>query len=360
MLYHLNFSRPQPLGSCSTESAPLGALQKAVADALTFGGKRVRAVLALLWCEAFCGEWKAALPISVAYELAHASALIQDDIIDHSDLRRGKKSIVAKYGPSNAVLASDLLLFQVPKLVSQYRNLNSERLCRLFDLVGESCRSTTWGEFLDLELATRSHVGRRGKKSSNIAIPDEKEYDEMIRLKTASLLGAPCASGAIVGNASDAQVKTAYEFGECLGMAYQVQDDLLDLMGDVESLGKPVFTDVRGGKWNIVLIHSLERCTKEELGFIQKLLGRADYGDAPRPSSRHGPQTLHFNKSEIDRARRIFVRYGSIEYARAKAARYVEDAQRALESLTSFAEFRPSSAAKRLLGLCDYLSKRYY
>ena len=117
------------LGQPSSSRAT--ALQRAAADALSAGGKRVRAVLALLWCEAFSGDYKRAIPVAVAYELAHATALIQDDIIDHSDLRRGMKSTVAKYGLSNAVLASDLLLFHVPKMISKYRDMSSERLCTL-------------------------------------------------------------------------------------------------------------------------------------------------------------------------------------------------------------------------------------
>ncbi|MDG6924369.1 MAG: polyprenyl synthetase family protein, partial [Nitrososphaerota archaeon] len=158
-LSELYLGRPQ--------SSRTTTLQRAAADALSTGGKRVRAVLALLWCEAFSGDYKRAIPVAVAYELAHATALIQDDIIDHSDLRRGKESTVAKYGLSKAVLASDLLLFHVPKMIAGYGDLSSERLCWLFDLVGESCRATTWGEFLDLEMAAAGD----GDVS-------EKEYEE--------------------------------------------------------------------------------------------------------------------------------------------------------------------------------------
>ncbi len=305
-------------------------LQRAAADALSIGGKRVRAVLALLWCEAFCGDYRRAIPVAVAYELAHATALIQDDIIDHSDLRRGRKSTVAKYGLSNAVLASDLLLFHVPKMVAKYSNLSSERLCWLFDLVGESCRSTTWGEFLDLEL------GVSGDAS-------EKEYEEMIRLKTASLLGAPCASGSIVGGASKEEARTAYNFGERLGMAYQIQDDLLDLMGDEASLGKPVFTDLRSGKKSVVLIHALKHCSEEDRRFLVSLLGRGE----------------PYTESEIQRARRLFVGCGSVEYAQAKVKRYVAESSKVLRTLLK-TKNSDSSALQHLLELSDYLSKRYY
>ncbi len=301
------------------------ALENGMADALSGGGKRVRAILALLWCEVFSGDYRPAIPLAAAYELAHASALVQDDIIDQSDMRRGRKSIVAKYGLANAILASNLLLFHVPKMVAKYQGLESSRLARLFDLVGEACRATTWGEFLDLEMSQREEVS-------------EVEYEEMIRLKTSTLLSAPSASGAIVGGASDEQVMLASRFGEMLGMAYQVQDDTLDLTGDERVLGKPVFTDLRGGKKSLILIHCARRCSTEERGFIQSLLNRA------------GPYTEH----ETSRVRRLLEEYGSIEYARQKTLDYVGQAKDVLSSV-------PGCNAKTLLlELSDYLAVRYY
>jgi geranylgeranyl diphosphate synthase, type I len=299
-------------------------LERAVADALSAGGKRVRATLALLWCEAYSGDYKPAIPLAVAYELAHASALVQDDIIDHADLRRGKESIVVKYGLSNAILASDLLLFYVPKMVAKYSNLESSRLARIFDLVGEACRATTWGEFLDLQMA-------RGDSWS------EKDYEEMIRLKTSTLLSAPCASGAIVGGADDRQVSAATQFGEAVGMAYQVQDDTLDLMGDESLLGKPVFTDLRGGKRSVILMHCASLCSSDDRRFIAGLFNR------------EGP----YAKEEIARLRGLVEETGSLDYAQRKVEVYTNGAKDALTSV-------PTSRAKSLLGeLTDYLASRY-
>ena len=300
------------------------ALEGAVADALSAGGKRVRATLALLWCEAFSGEYRQAIPLAVAYELAHASALIQDDIIDRSDRRRGRESIVAKYGLSNAILASDLLLFYVPKMVAKYSTLDSARLARVFDLVGEACRATTWGEFLDLEMARRDGWS-------------EREYEEMIRLKTSTLLSAPCASGAIVGGADDEQVALASRFGEAVGMAYQVQDDALDLVGDESLLGKPVLTDLRGGKKSVVLMHCADRCSDEDRGFIFGLMNR----------------TGRYETDEVARLKALIENTGSLEYARGKVLRYTDQAKEALEPV-------PESRAKSLLEeLTGYLALRY-
>jgi len=285
----------------------------------------VRALLALLWCEAFSGDYRPAVPVAVAYELAHACALVQDDILDGADMRRGRPSIVAKYGLSNAVLASDLLLFYVPKMVAKYGYLASERLAKLFDMVGEACRGTTWGEFLDLQMTDKTEI-------------TEGEYDSMIRMKTATLLGAPSASGAIVAGASDERVGAAWRFGEFLGMAYQVQDDLLDLTGDEKTLGKPVFADLRGGKRSVVLIHCLRHCSEEDHRFIFGLLNRrGSYGEL-----------------EKARLQKVLEQCGSVRYAREKAMGYVKEAKEVLSSI------HECKAKSQLLELSDYLAFRYW
>lgn len=301
------------------------ALDKAVNDALSIGGKRVRATLALLWCEVYSGGYKPAIPLAAAYELAHASALIQDDIIDRSEMRRGEKSIEAKYGLTTALLASDLLLFNVPKMVAKYENLESRRLARILDLLGEACRATTWGEFIDMEMA---HDGDE----------TEKRYEEMIKMKTSSLLSAPCASGALVGGASDEDAGAAGKFGEEVGMAYQIQDDALDLVGDESELGKPVFTDLRGGKKSFILMHCMSRCSSEDKRFVAGLVNRS------------GP----YAKGEISRLRSLIEEYGSLDYARKKVALHTARARSVLASVPR------GIATTRLRELTEYLAARYY
>jgi len=300
-------------------------LEQAVADALSVGGKRVRASLALLWCEAYSGDYKPAVPLAAAYELAHASALVQDDIIDHSEMRRGAKSIGAKYGLTTAILASDLLLFNVPREVAKYRSLESGRLARIFDLVGEACRATTWGEFLDMEMAG----GAEGT---------EKDYEEMIKLKTSTLLSAPCTSGALVGGASDDQAALAGRFGEELGMAYQIQDDSLDIVGDESTLGKPILTDLRGGKKSVILLHCLDHCSGDDRRFILGLLNRS------------GP----YGENEVAELKELIEKTGSLAYAKGRVLSYTD---RAREVLASAPENR---AKARLQELTDYLASRYY
>jgi geranylgeranyl pyrophosphate synthase len=325
---------PYVVGIDSRISARVGtgnhSLEKAVAEALS-GGQRLRAVLALLWCELVSGDFTTAIPVATAYEFAHAAALVQDDIIDGSESRRGDESIVKRYGLRSAILASNLLLAYVPREISEYGELEpngGQKLAKLFELLGDAYASSVLGEFLDLEMARKNDSS-------------ESDYERMIALKTGALIGASSASGVVVGERSvnDRMVDVAYRFGESLGMAYQVQDDLLDIVGDERALGKPVFVDITGGKKNLVLIHTAQCCTAEDREF---LAGISASGGRP------------LAETEIERARDLFARCGSIDYARKVASGYVERARSMLDAL------EPCEARGKLAELCEYLTDRKY
>jgi geranylgeranyl diphosphate synthase type I len=309
-----------PAGSSTLEQAERRALG---------GGKRVRAVLALLWCESVSGGFEEALPVAVAYELAHAAALIQDDILDESDFRRGERSIVGEHGLRKAMLASNMLLAQVPRQISVYGSgrSNGTTLGKLFELLGESFADTILGEFLDLEMTQRESVS-------------QGDYEYMIRKKTGALVAASSASGALVGGGPEieATVKTAYDFGEWLGMAYQVNDDVLDIVGEESVLGKPVFADVRGGKKSLVLIHALEKSTGDDRRLLKELLDRRS-----KPT-----------ESEVEMVRSLISRTGSIEYAGAVAGSYADRARRLIEAMDG------GGAKEKLLELSSHLASRKY
>jgi len=304
------------------------ALEVAVKEAVS-GGKRVRAVLSLLWCEGLCGNASVALPVSVAYELAHAAALVQDDILDESESRRGEKSIVKKHGMRSAILASNMLLAQVPSVISEYglQKSGGRVLRKLFELLGDAFGATIMGEFMDLEMARRDDVA-------------QKDYEYMIRLKTGALIGASSASGVVVGGglSRDETMKAAYAYGEWIGMAYQVQDDLLDIIGDERRLGKPIFADIRGGKKNAVLIHVMEKASKAERAFVQGLFKKS------------GP----FTDSDVVEVKRLLGEYGSVDHARRLSASYVNNARHLIENLEL------GEARKKLLDLSDFLVQRKY
>jgi geranylgeranyl diphosphate synthase type I len=304
------------------------SLDMAVNESLS-GGKRVRAVLALLWCEGISGDRNTALPVAVAYELAHAAALVQDDILDNSEKRRGEKSIVRKHGLKSAMLASNMLLAQVPRVISEYglHKSGGEVLRKLFELLGDSFGATVMGEFLDLEMAEKDRV-------------EQADYEYMIRMKTGALIGASSASGVVVGGGLNDErlLAAAYTSGEWLGMAYQVQDDLLDIVGDEKTLGKPIFADIRGGKKNAVLIHTIERSSERDREFLRELL------------SKRGP----FVQSEVERVRELLIEHDSIEYAKRLAALYADNARKVVES----AEI--GDARRKINELSNFLASRKY
>ena len=202
------------------------------------------------------------------------------------------------------------------------------KLTKLFELLGDAYASSVLGEFLDLEMVEKSDAS-------------ESDYEHMIGLKTGALIGASSASGVVVGSMveSDHMVDVAYRFGELLGMAYQVQDDLLDIVGDEGVLGKPVFADIKGGKKNLVLIHTAQLCSQEDREFLAGI---------PANGGRSLAET------EIERARALFVKFGSIDYARKVATGYVERARSMLDNL------EPREARGKLAELCGYLTDRKY
>ena len=304
------------------------SLEMAVSESLS-GGKRVRAVLALLWCEGISGDRSIALPVALAYELAHAAALVQDDILDNSEKRRGERSIVRKHGLKSAMLASNMLLAQVPRVISEYglHKSGGEVLRKLFELLGDSFGATIVGEFLDLEMAE--------KDGAELA-----DYEYMIRMKTGALIGASSASGAVVGGGlhDERLLTAAYTSGEWLGMAYQVQDDLLDIIGDEKTLGKPIFADIRGGKKNAVLIHVIERSSEGDRAFLRELLRKRE----------------PFVQSEVERVRELLVEHDSIEYAKRLAALYAENARKVVEG----AEI--GDAKRKIIELSNFLASRKY
>jgi geranylgeranyl pyrophosphate synthase len=300
---------------------------EAIAYGAIGGGKRLRAILALLWCEAICGDYTRASEIAVAYELAHSAALIQDDVIDRSAMRRGEASLPGKYGPSNAILAANALLFYVPKVISEFtRKSNDPALvAKILDLFGECYRSSSLGEYLDLEMV-------------NSPIVSEKDYETMIRLKTGSLIGAASASGALIGGGDSATVAAAYEYGTSVGVAYQTQDDVLDIFGDERTIGKPTFNDIANGKKSLMIIRFFAECdVASELHFVNSLLNA---------------KTDSITTEENSRLRELLLKYGCLTYAKNFAARYVQASRASLETLSD------SPARERLIELSILLSIR--
>lgn len=298
-------------------------LDEAVKRAILSAGKRVRPVTSLLMCEIFSGDYAPALPVAVAFELAHTASLVQDDIIDNSDTRRGKPSIYAQFGLEKAILTSDLLIFEIFNQLAEYEqwNLTAKRMYMLLKMLGDSSKAATVGEDIQLDLDKKEEVS-------------DEEYFEMVRKKTGALIAAPAASGAIVGGASEEGVDTAFRFGMKLGVAYQLQDDLLDMLGRPRDMGKPIFKDLESRNCNLVIIHALENASDSDRKYLLKL----------------GKETL--SGINVKKVRRILLKAGSVDYVTKLSADNYEKSREALRRL------KPCSARHKLTEITYMLSNR--
>ncbi len=297
-------------------------LQRAIERALLTGGKRIRPVLTLLSCEAVGGDHKCAIPIAVAYELAHSASLVQDDMIDRSDTRRGVPSIHMDFGPCTAMITADFLIFEIFKKLAEYgrRDFDPKRLNMLLNLIGDAAKATALGEHLEMELSRTNHV-------------TAEEYLEIVRLKTGFLMASATASGAVVGMGSDYQIHALKSFGMSLGVSYQLQDDLLDIFGQAGEIGKPLFMDFKNGVSNLVMIHALNNSDETVRNYLTSLMGKPV------------PQT------KMPYIRRLLRRLGSIDFAIIEASRIAK------EGRVELLKLKPSPARQKLLEL-SYSTER--
>ena len=210
-------------------------------------GKRIRPMLVLLAATAAGGEWKAALPAAAAVELLHNFSLIHDDIDDNSPLRRGRPTVWRKWGVPQAINTGDamfalshLALTRLSETASPGIALQAARLFH------QTCLHLTQGQYLDMVYQSRS----------NLRVDD---YWPMIGGKTAALLSACTGLGALVAGADESELHAYREFGRLLGLAFQVQDDLLGIWGDAFLTGKSIESDLVEGKKSLPVLYGLEK-----------------------------------------------------------------------------------------------------
>lgn len=220
---------------------------------MSLGGKRMRPVLTLMACYLFDGHITAALDAAVAIEIFHNFTLMHDDIMDKAPLRRGKATVHSKWNDNIAILSGDVMLIESYKLLVS--SVESSILKEVLDVFNETAAGVCQGQQIDMNFEITEDV--------SVA-----QYLEMIRLKTAVLLGGSLKIGALIGRASSELADELFDFGENVGIAFQLQDDILDVYGDPEKFGKQVGGDILSNKKTFLLIKALElaeELDKEEL-----------------------------------------------------------------------------------------------
>lgn len=280
-------------------------------------GKRIRPALVLLCSGLFRGRGgKDEILCAALVELLHTASLLHDDIIDDSNTRRGRKTVHVKWGPNITVLLGDFLFI---KSLSLSLTTKLERLNGI--LTDVSVR------MIEGELAEYRHSG-------NLALT-EKEYFDIIGQKTASLFSASCRIGGLLGEASPEDEEALANYGTCLGMAFQITDDLLDYIGDEKTMGKPALSDLAEGRVTLPLIGALKQDGRGDRSRVRRLLPRIKSDPASR-------------EEILD-----LIRSGTaLEDAYRRAEEYSRRAQAALDAF-------PLNTHRRSLGLlADFVIQR--
>ena len=234
-----------------TQDTPYGKLYESMRYSILAGGKRIRPVLTLEFARLGGLDWHLALPYACALELVHNYSLIHDDLpcMDDDDLRRGKPTNHKVFGETLAVLAGDALQPEAFRLIAQTPGLSAQSRIDAVEVLAKACGADgmVGGQVLDTVYGAR----------------DEASLTELNRLKTGAMIAAAAELGCVAAGMSAEQRSQAVEFAQQLGLAFQIRDDMLDVMGDEQVFGKPIGSDREEGKITYVDVRGLDGCTRE-------------------------------------------------------------------------------------------------
>ncbi len=232
-------------------------LQEAAAHLITSGGKRLRPAFLLLAGKLFRENIDFMLPMAAAMEIAHVGTLVHDDVVDASDFRRGVETVRARYGEAVSLCAGDFLFARSLQLASDFGD------DRILKRLTEGCCAICAGEIEQLQEAFSPAQTVRS-------------YLRRIRKKTALLISLSCETGAMQCGANETEIRALRNFGNNLGMAFQISDDILDFTADEKVLGKPVGSDVRNGLMTFPLLYAMQDPETEKLVREQFAAGRLE------------------------------------------------------------------------------------
>ncbi len=231
-------------------------LYEPISYMMQLGGKRLRPILSLMACNLFEENVAKALHAAHAIEVFHNFSLVHDDIMDNAPLRRGKETIYKKWNMPIAILSGDLMMIKATQLLCKTNDVDIRELLNVFNNTAvEVCE----GQQIDMNFETQKSVSH-------------EEYLEMIKLKTAVLLGCSLKIGAIIGGANKEDAKHIYDFGINIGLAFQIQDDILDSFGDGSITGKQVGGDIIANKKTLLLIELIDSVHKDDQLLLEKAM----------------------------------------------------------------------------------------
>jgi len=297
------------------------SLYEPISYIMNLGGKRLRPIMLLMSAELFDGDIGAAVPAAMAIETFHNFTLIHDDIMDNAPLRRGQQTVHEKWDNNTAILSGDVMMVEANKHITQ---VHVSILKPALDTFNATAQGVCEGQQLDMEF----------EKRDNVSI---EEYINMIRLKTAVLVGGAMKLGAITANATAEDADLIYQFGENLGIAFQLQDDILDVYGDPEKFGKQVGGDIISNKKTYLRLKLQELASEVHLHELNEQTVNEDY-----------------NK-KVSNITDLYNQYEVKEQATMLMKKYLENAFFALEMITV-----PDENKEELVRLANMLMNREY
>lgn len=290
---------------------------------LSMGGKRIRPTLMLLAYNMYKDNPEAILPVACGLETYHNYTLLHDDLMDNASVRRGHMTVHKKWNANTAILSGDSMLVMAYMYIAQ---CDVAKLKPVLDLFTVTALEIGEGQQYDMDFETRGDVS-------------EDEYIEMIRLKTSVLLACALKTGAILGGAPDADADNLYRFGEMIGLAFQLQDDYLDVYGDPAVFGKAIGGDLLCNKKTFMLINAFARADEPTRAELERWIS----GSGHNPQEKIAAVTAIYNRLGIDRL------------AEAKIKMYFDESRRYLSAL-GVAEDR----RRELVAFTDRMMKREY
>lgn len=232
----------------------VGTLYEPIEYILRDGGKRIRPRLAILAGELFGGQIGQIMPSAVAVEVFHNFTLLHDDIMDNASTRRGRDTVHVKWDENRAILSGDAMMIMAYRILA---GSEPDKLASLLAIFNKAAIEVCEGQQLDMEF----------EKEAAVTIA---QYTNMIRLKTAVLMAGAMQMGAVAAGASTAQCEAMYRYGENLGMAFQIQDDILDTYGDSATFGKNIGGDIAEGKQTFLKITAVSLACSADCDVLSK------------------------------------------------------------------------------------------
>jgi geranylgeranyl diphosphate synthase type I len=296
-------------------------LYDAAGHLIVNGGKRLRPYMVIKSCQILKGKVSNAMPAASAVEMVHNFSLVHDDIMDNDEMRHGVPTVHKKFGMPIAILAGDVLFSKAFQIITDSK-LSPTATTQLVSRLAKACVDICEGQLLDVKMAEEKKI------------PSQTEYITMIGKKTAALFDVSCAMGAICATNKPKDISNLSSFGKNLGIAFQITDDLIGVMGDTKITKKPVGNDLREGKKSLPILMAIKSAKGNDKKIILKAFGNSK-----------------ISRKDLNKAVDVIRSLGIEESVRKQALKYAEKAEKSLGNYSG-------SAKTELITLLDFVVKR--